>query len=149
MIIRRTISSGVSTAWPVITASDPSGGQSSTWRKAAERSRVGKTGKKNGICRNRLHWERRNVVERRAPRNGARGSQGSFPLGAFPFELQRGVGVRKVLVRARAFVDGLKERSTGEGIQIFDFGDAAWRRKRVIGGNGDVADLNKGGLARD
>ena len=46
-------------------------------------------------------------------------TQRSFPFHAFPLELQRGISIRTVLVRARAFVDGLKERSAEEGIQIF------------------------------
>ena len=83
----------------------------------------------------------------RASRNGARPA-GSFPFRALPFELQRGISVRTVRVRARAFVDGLKERSTREGVQVFDFGDAARRRERMIGGNGDVAYLDEGGLGR-
>ena len=75
-------------------------------------------------------------------------TQCSFPFHALPFELQRGMSIRTVLVGARAFVDGLKERSTGEGVKIFDLGDATRRRHRVIGGNGDVANLDEGRLGR-
>ncbi len=54
-----------------------------------------------------------------------------------------------MLVRTRAFIDGLEECSAGKGVKIFDFGEAALRRERVIGGNGDVADLDEGRLGRD
>ena len=55
------------------------------------------------------------------PRDGkaVKSAEGSFPFRVLRFELQRGVGIGTVLVRTRAFVDGLEERSAVKGIQIF------------------------------
>ena len=55
------------------------------------------------------------------PRDGkaVKLAEGSFPFRVLRFELQRGVGIGTVLVRTRAFVDGLEERSAIKGIQVF------------------------------
>jgi len=52
------------------------------------------------------------------PRDGkaVKSAEGSFPFRVLRFELQRGVGIGRMFVEARAFVDGLEERSAREGI---------------------------------
>ncbi len=69
--------------------------------------------------------------------------QYSIRLAIDRFELERVIGVGRVLVRTRAFIDGLKQRPAREGIEILDFDDDARKREQMIGGDSDVADLDE------
>ena len=66
-----------------------------------------------------------------------------FPFRVLRFELQRGVGIGMVLVRARAFVDGLEKRSATIGIQIFNLDHGIDRGHRSAPRDGDIPDLDE------
>src|SRR5271170_6875841 len=68
----------------------------------------------------------------------------SISFRAFGFELQRGVGIGRMLVPTKAFVDGLEKRSATEGVQIFNLDHALDRRQQFTPRDGDISDLDEG-----
>ena len=67
----------------------------------------------------------------------------SISFRAFGFELQRGVGIGRIFVSTKAFVDGLEKRSAAEGVQIFNLNHAIDRGQQFASWDGDISDLDE------
>ena len=67
----------------------------------------------------------------------------SIHFRCFLFELQRGVGIGRVLVRTKAFVDGLEKRSATIGVQVFNLDHAIDRWQWFAPRDGDISDLDE------
>ena len=68
----------------------------------------------------------------------------SIRFRSFRLELQRGIGIGKVLVRTKAFVDGLENRSATKGVQVFNFDHAIDCGQQFAPRDGDTSNFDEG-----